>query len=71
MSAGLLILCAVKFGFQRRRPGGSRRLIHGALRVARHLLHYWGPGATLVTHPVAGHPALLGFTGRDCPGCWS
>jgi RNA polymerase sigma-70 factor (ECF subfamily) len=36
--------------------------------VARHLLHYWGPGTTLVTHPVAGHPALLGFTGRELSG---
>ena len=47
------------------KPAG---VIHGALRVARHLLHYWGPGTTLVTHPVAGHPALLGFTGRELSG---
>jgi RNA polymerase sigma-70 factor, ECF subfamily len=37
-------------------------VIRGAIRVARHLLQYWGPGTTLVTHPVAGQPALLGFT---------
>jgi RNA polymerase sigma-70 factor, ECF subfamily len=43
-------------------------VIRGALRVARHLLHYWGPGTTLVTHPVAGQPALLGFTGRTLSG---
>ena len=43
-------------------------VIRGALRVARHLLHYWGPGTTLVTHPVAGRPALLGFTGRELSG---
>ena len=29
---------------------------------------YWGPGTTLVTHPVAGQPALLGFTGRELSG---
>jgi RNA polymerase sigma-70 factor, ECF subfamily len=32
--------------------------------VARNLLYYLGPGMTLVTQPVAGQPALLGFTGR-------
>ena len=50
-------------------PGGKPiGVIRGALRVARRLLHYWGPGATLVTHPVAGHPALLGFTGGELSG---
>jgi RNA polymerase sigma-70 factor (ECF subfamily) len=50
-------------------PGGKPAgVVHGALRVARRLLHYWGPGATLVTHPVAGQPALLGFTGRELSG---
>ena len=43
-------------------------VIRGAIRVARHLLHYWGPDTTLVTHPVAGQPALLGFTGRTLSG---
>ena len=43
-------------------------VVRGAIRVARHLLHYWGPGTTLVTHPVAGQPALLGFTGRALSG---
>ena len=43
-------------------------VIRGAIRVARHLLHYWGPNTTLVTHPVAGQPALLGFTGRELSG---
>jgi RNA polymerase sigma-70 factor, ECF subfamily len=47
-----------------RAPG----VIHGAIRVARHLLHYWGPATTLVTHPLAGQPALLGFTGRELSG---
>ena len=36
--------------------------------MARHLLHFWGPRATLVSHPVAGHPALLGFIGRELAG---
>jgi RNA polymerase sigma-70 factor, ECF subfamily len=50
-------------------PGGKPLgVIRGALRVARHLLHYWGPGTTLVTHPVAAKPALLGFTGRTLSG---
>jgi RNA polymerase sigma-70 factor, ECF subfamily len=50
-------------------PGGQAiGVIRGADRVARNLLHYWGPGATLVTHPVAGQPALLGFTGRELTG---
>jgi RNA polymerase sigma-70 factor, ECF subfamily len=51
-------------------PDDSRDLgvIHGAVRVARRLLYFWGPPATLVTHPVAGQPALLGFTGRDLSG---
>jgi RNA polymerase sigma-70 factor (ECF subfamily) len=48
--------------------GKAIGVIHGAVRVARHLLHYWGPGTTLVTHPVAGQPALLGFTGRELTG---
>ena len=45
-----------------------RGVIHGAARVARNLLHYWGPPATLVTQPVAGQPALLGFRGRRLAG---
>jgi RNA polymerase sigma-70 factor, ECF subfamily len=51
-------------------PGDARAIgvIHGAVRVARHLLYYWGPPATLVTHPVAGRPAMLGFTGRALVG---
>jgi RNA polymerase sigma-70 factor (ECF subfamily) len=51
-------------------PGDPRAVgvIRGALRVARHLLHYWGPETTLVTHPVAGQPALLGFVDRALAG---
>jgi RNA polymerase sigma-70 factor, ECF subfamily len=39
-------------------------VVRGADRVARNLMYHLGPGMTLVTHPVAGQPALLGFTGR-------
>ena len=51
-------------------PAGPRRpgVIHGAIRVARNLLYYWGPPAMLVTSPVAGQPALLGFSGRKLAG---
>ncbi len=50
-------------------PDGPRAVVnHGAGQVARNLLHYWGPGTTLVTHPVAGQPALLGFTGQTLSG---
>lgn len=43
----------------------SAEVVTGAERVARNLLHYWGPPATLVSHPVGGQPALLGFFGRE------
>jgi RNA polymerase sigma-70 factor, ECF subfamily len=43
-------------------------VVTGAGRVARHVLHYWGPAATLVSHPVAGQPTLLGFHGRQLAG---
>jgi RNA polymerase sigma-70 factor (ECF subfamily) len=51
-------------------PGQARApgVVRGALRVARHLLYFWGPGTTLVTHPVAGQPALLGFVDRALAG---
>ncbi|HEY4466102.1 MAG TPA: RNA polymerase sigma factor SigI [Streptosporangiaceae bacterium] len=51
-------------------PGqpGPRGVLHGAVRVARHLLYFWGPGSTLVTQPVAGQPALLGFVDRRLAG---
>jgi len=51
-------------------PGAARPhvVVIGAERVARHLLHFWGPAATLVSHPVGGKPALLGFLGRDLAG---
>jgi RNA polymerase sigma-70 factor (ECF subfamily) len=46
----------------------ARGVTHGAVRVARQLLHYWGPGSTLVSQPVAGQPALLGFIDRKLAG---
>jgi RNA polymerase sigma-70 factor, ECF subfamily len=46
----------------------ARGVIHGAERVARNLLHFWGPHATLVSHPVGGDPALLGFIDRALAG---
>ena len=31
---------------------------------AANLLRFWGPGSTLISHPVGGQPAFLGFHGR-------
>ena len=48
-----------------------RIVITGAARVARNLVRYWGPGATLVSLPAAGQPAtpaLLGYIGRELAG---
>lgn len=45
-----------------------RGVVHGAGRVAANLLHFWGPHATLVSHPVGGDPALLGFIDRVLSG---
>jgi RNA polymerase sigma-70 factor, ECF subfamily len=51
-------------------PADRRELgvTRGAVQVARRLLYFWGPSATLVSHPVAGQPALLGFIGRELAG---
>ena len=46
----------------------ARGVVHGAERVARNLLRFWGPHATLVSHPVGGEPALLGFIDRRLAG---
>jgi RNA polymerase sigma-70 factor (ECF subfamily) len=46
----------------------SAVVIRGADRVARNLLRFWGPPATLVSHPVGGQPALLGFFDRELAG---
>jgi RNA polymerase sigma-70 factor (ECF subfamily) len=42
-------------------------VVHGADQIARNLLKFWGP-ATLVSQPVAGQPALLGFRDHDLAG---
>jgi RNA polymerase sigma-70 factor (ECF subfamily) len=51
-------------------PGDRRDLgvIRGAIGVARRLLYFWGPQATLVTYPVSGQPVLLGFRDRKLAG---
>jgi len=41
-----------------------RAVVTGAENVATNLLRFWGPGSTLVSLPVGGQPALLGFHGR-------
>jgi RNA polymerase sigma-70 factor, ECF subfamily len=46
----------------------DRGVARGAAQVAGRLLYFWGPPATLVSHPVAGQPALLGFRGRELAG---
>ena len=46
----------------------ARGVVHGAEQVARNLLRFWGPHATLVSHPVGGDPALLGFIDRVLAG---
>ena len=55
----------VDYGPETARP---HVVVTGAVRVARHVLHFWGPGTTLVSHPVGGQPAVLGFTGRELTG---
>jgi len=47
--------------------GPPRDVVRGAAQIARNLLKFWGP-ATLVSQPVAGQPALLGFRDRDLAG---
>lgn len=50
-------------------PGPSpHALVTGAEDVARNLLRFWGRGATLVSCPADGQPAVLGFTGRELAG---
>jgi len=41
-----------------------RSVVTGAGNVAANLLRFWGPGSTLVSHPIGRQPALLGFHGR-------
>jgi RNA polymerase sigma-70 factor (ECF subfamily) len=70
LSGLLAVLAPDAWGDVDHGPGAARPqvLVTGAERVARHLLHFWGPGATLVSHPVGGQPAVLGFHGRDLAG---
>ena len=50
-------------------PAAARLdVVVGAENVARNLLRFWGQGARLVSHPVAGQPAVLAFTGRELAG---
>jgi RNA polymerase sigma-70 factor (ECF subfamily) len=51
-------------------PDAIRRppVVVGAEHIARNVLHYWGQPATLVSLPVAGQPALLGFVGKELAG---
>ena len=49
-------------------PARRRVSISGADRMAPNLLRFWGPPATLVSHPIAGQPAVLGFYGRELAG---
>jgi RNA polymerase sigma-70 factor (ECF subfamily) len=49
-------------------PETTTPVTTGADRVARNLLRFWGPPATLVSQPVGGRPALLGFFGHDLAG---
>ena len=48
--------------------GPVRGVVHGAGHVARNLLRFWGPEATLVSQPIGGQPALLGFHGTELSG---
>lgn len=51
-------------------PGATESpgVVTGAKRVAGNLLRFWGKGATLVSLPVGGQPAVLAFTGRELAG---
>jgi len=49
-------------------PGIVRPPVIGAERVAANLLRFWGRAARLVSHPIGGRPAVLGFIGRRLTG---
>ena len=51
-------------------PGvaSPRPVVTGAVHVARNLLRFWGPEATLVSFPGGAQPVLLGFIGRQLRG---
>jgi RNA polymerase sigma-70 factor (ECF subfamily) len=46
-------------------PAARFAPVVGAENIARNLLRFRGQAATLVSHPVAGQPAVLAFTGRQ------
>jgi RNA polymerase sigma-70 factor (ECF subfamily) len=68
--AGLLaVLAPDAWGDVDLGPGASPPApVTGAEDVARNLLRFWGQGATLVSCPAGGQPAVLGFTGRELTG---
>jgi RNA polymerase sigma-70 factor (ECF subfamily) len=43
-------------------------IVTGAMSVARNMVRFWGPEATLVSFPGGSQPALLGFIGRELTG---
>ena len=43
-------------------------MVTGAERVAGNLLRFWGQGATLVSLPAGGQPAVLAFVARELAG---
>jgi RNA polymerase sigma-70 factor (ECF subfamily) len=50
-------------------PAAARLgVVVGAENVGRNLVRFWGHGATLVSHPVAGQPAVLAFIRRELAG---
>jgi len=50
-------------------PAAARLgVVVGAENVARNLVRFWGHGATLMSHPVAGQPAVLAFIRRELAG---
>jgi RNA polymerase sigma-70 factor, ECF subfamily len=62
----LTVLAPDAWGDVDRGPAAAepRSVVTGAANIAANLLRFWGPGSTLVSHPVGGQPALLGFHGR-------
>jgi RNA polymerase sigma-70 factor (ECF subfamily) len=68
---GLLeVLAPDAWGYVDYGPGVARPhpVVTGGTRVARNLLRFWGPDATLVSFPGGAQPALLGFVGRELKG---
>jgi RNA polymerase sigma-70 factor, ECF subfamily len=63
------VLAPDAWGDVDRGPGAwAPGVVHGATAIARNLLRFWGPPATLVSQPVAGQPAVLGFFGQKLSG---